>query len=222
MQVYNLQQDEKTKKPSAKIDYEIVNLANNQPVLHSSESTEQHGQCGDQITLEKSVTLNSFQPGVYRLTVKLTTTSQNSRSRLRCALLSSSLSNLGSCGRTVSVRRVLNPGTSDKGGLQHDPNLAHVCAGGLAVRGGNGRGQPGSIRGYVKNTAGAPQMGATVSCSAVPGQPSGSHRYQGLFSRVRPGCRQLRCRRFRSFLPAATLREDVFSRPAPARSLTSL
>jgi 5-hydroxyisourate hydrolase-like protein (transthyretin family) len=71
MQVYNLQQDEKTKKPSAKIDYEIVNLANNQAVLHSSESTDTMGNVGDQITLEKSLTLNSFQPGVYKLTVKV-------------------------------------------------------------------------------------------------------------------------------------------------------
>jgi GWxTD domain-containing protein len=71
MQVYNLQADDKTKKPSAKIDYEIVNLANNQAVLHSSESTDSMGHVGDQITLEKSVSLNSFQPGVYKLTVKV-------------------------------------------------------------------------------------------------------------------------------------------------------
>jgi GWxTD domain-containing protein len=71
MQVYNLQQDDKTKKPSAKIDYEIVNLANNQPVIHSSESTDQMGHIGDQITLEKTVTLSSLQPGLYRLTVKV-------------------------------------------------------------------------------------------------------------------------------------------------------
>ena len=71
MQVYNLQQDDKTKKPSAKIEYEIVNLANNQPVIHSSESTEQMGNVGDQITLEKTLTLSSLQPGLYRLTVKV-------------------------------------------------------------------------------------------------------------------------------------------------------
>ena len=71
MQVYNLQQDEKTKKPSAMIEYEIVNVANNQPVLHSSESTDSMGNVGDQVTLEKSLALNSFQPGVYRLTVKV-------------------------------------------------------------------------------------------------------------------------------------------------------
>ncbi|MDR3748321.1 MAG: GWxTD domain-containing protein [Acidobacteriota bacterium] len=71
MQVYNLQADEKTKKSSAKIEYEIVNLANNQAVLHSLESTEAMGNVGDQVTLEKSLALNSFQPGTYRLTVKV-------------------------------------------------------------------------------------------------------------------------------------------------------
>ncbi len=71
MQVYNLQADEKTKKPSAKIGYEIVNMANNQPVLQSSESTDTMGNVGDQITLEKSLVLNAFSPGIYKLTVKV-------------------------------------------------------------------------------------------------------------------------------------------------------
>ena len=71
MQVYNLQADDKTKKPSAKIEYEIVNMANNQPVLHSSESTDTMGNVGEQITLEKSLALTGFQPGIYRLTVKV-------------------------------------------------------------------------------------------------------------------------------------------------------
>ena len=71
MQVYNLQADEKTKKSSAKIEYEIVNTANNQSVLHSSESTDTMGNVGDQITLEKSLALSTFQPGIYKLTVKI-------------------------------------------------------------------------------------------------------------------------------------------------------
>ena len=71
MQVYNLQPDDKTKKSSAKIEYEIVNLANNQSVLHSSESTDSMHNVGDQFTLEKSLALNAFQPGIYRLTVKV-------------------------------------------------------------------------------------------------------------------------------------------------------
>jgi GWxTD domain-containing protein len=71
LQVYNLQADGKTNKPSAKIEYEIVNVANNQAVLHSSESTDTMGNLGDQMTLEKSLALSSFQPGIYRLTVKV-------------------------------------------------------------------------------------------------------------------------------------------------------
>src|SRR5271165_4505918 len=71
MQVYNLQADGKTKKTSAKIEYEVVNVANNQAVVHSSESTDTMGNVGEQITLEKSLALNSFQPGIYKLTVKV-------------------------------------------------------------------------------------------------------------------------------------------------------
>jgi GWxTD domain-containing protein len=71
MQVYNLQSDDKTKKPSAQFEYEIVNLADNKPVLHATESTESMANIGDQVTLEKRLALNSFQPGQYRLTVKV-------------------------------------------------------------------------------------------------------------------------------------------------------
>ena len=71
MQVYNLQADDKTKKTSANIEYEIVNVANNQAVLHASESTATMANAGEQITLEKSLALTSFQPGIYKLTVKV-------------------------------------------------------------------------------------------------------------------------------------------------------
>ncbi len=71
MQVYNLQVDSKTNKSSAKIDYEIVSVADNKAVLHSSESTDGMGNVGDQMTLEKSLSLTSFQPGLYKLTIKV-------------------------------------------------------------------------------------------------------------------------------------------------------
>ncbi len=71
MQVYNLQSDEKTKKPSASIEYEIVNLADNKAVLHTSESTSDMANVGEQVTLEKRLALTSLQPGQYRLTVKV-------------------------------------------------------------------------------------------------------------------------------------------------------
>ena len=48
-----------------------MNLANNQAVVHSSETTDSMGNVGDQITLEKTVSLNSLQPGLYKLTVKV-------------------------------------------------------------------------------------------------------------------------------------------------------
>ena len=39
--------------------------------MHSSETTDSMGNVGDQITLEKTVSLNSLQPGLYKLTVKV-------------------------------------------------------------------------------------------------------------------------------------------------------
>lgn len=71
MQVYNLGIDEKTKKPSATIEYDVVNTATNQAVLHTSESTAQMGNVGEQVTLEKSLALNGLEPGTYQITVKV-------------------------------------------------------------------------------------------------------------------------------------------------------
>jgi GWxTD domain-containing protein len=71
MQVYNLGIDEKTKKPSATIDYDVVNTATNKAVLHASESTAQMGNVGEQVTLEKSLALNGLEPGTYQITVKV-------------------------------------------------------------------------------------------------------------------------------------------------------
>lgn len=71
MQVYNLAMDEKTKKPSATIEYDIVNQQTNKSVLHTVESTDQMGNAGEQVTLEKSMDLASLNPGLYRVTVKV-------------------------------------------------------------------------------------------------------------------------------------------------------
>lgn len=71
MQVYNLTLDEKTKKPSATIEYQVVNATTNQPVVDFTEKTEQMGNIGDQITLQKSLPLNALAPGVYQVTIKV-------------------------------------------------------------------------------------------------------------------------------------------------------
>jgi len=71
MQVYNLGVDEQTKKPSASIDYEIVNMANKKQIVHMSENTGQFGNVGEQITLQKSLPLASLEPGLYQITIKI-------------------------------------------------------------------------------------------------------------------------------------------------------
>ncbi|HWR34549.1 MAG TPA: GWxTD domain-containing protein [Clostridia bacterium] len=70
MQVYNLTMDEKTKKPSATIEYDIVNAQTNKSVMKSVENSDQLANPGEQLTIEKSMALN-LDPGLYRLTVKV-------------------------------------------------------------------------------------------------------------------------------------------------------
>jgi GWxTD domain-containing protein len=71
LQVYGLSMDEQTKKPSANIEYEIMNMANQKQVVHLSESTAQFANPGEQITLEKSLSLASLEPGIYQITIKV-------------------------------------------------------------------------------------------------------------------------------------------------------
>ena len=71
MQVYNLTVDEKTHKPSATVEYNVVNMANNKPVVHTVESTDAMGNVGDQVTLEKTMAAANLQPGLYRIQIKV-------------------------------------------------------------------------------------------------------------------------------------------------------
>ena len=71
MQVYNLSVDEKTHKPSATIEYDVVNTANNKAVVHTTESTEQMGNVGDQVTLQKTLSAANLAPGLYRISIKI-------------------------------------------------------------------------------------------------------------------------------------------------------
>jgi len=71
MQVYNLGVDDKTHKPSATFEYDIVNIATNKPVVQKTESTDTMGNVGEQVTLQKSIALANLQPGVYRIEIKV-------------------------------------------------------------------------------------------------------------------------------------------------------
>jgi GWxTD domain-containing protein len=71
MQVYNLEMDKQTNKPSATVEYDIVNSATNKTVVKATETTAQMGNVGDQLTLEKRLPLSGLAPGVYQVTIKV-------------------------------------------------------------------------------------------------------------------------------------------------------
>jgi GWxTD domain-containing protein len=71
MQVYNLSVDEKTHKPSATFEYDIVNAATNKPVVHAVDSSDKMGNIGEQVTLQKAVAARNLDPGVYRIQIKV-------------------------------------------------------------------------------------------------------------------------------------------------------
>lgn len=69
MQVYGLERDKTTNKPSATIEYDIVNADTKKSVVHFVENTNDMGNVGDQITLEKRLPLTSLGSGIYDVTV---------------------------------------------------------------------------------------------------------------------------------------------------------
>jgi GWxTD domain-containing protein len=71
MQVYNLGVDEKTHKPSATFEFDIVNIATNKPVVQKTESTDTMGNVGEQVTLQKSIASANLQPGIYKIEIKV-------------------------------------------------------------------------------------------------------------------------------------------------------
>ena len=71
MQVYNLGVDEKTHRPSATFEYDIVNAATNKAMVHVVESSDKMGNIGDQVTLHKEVAAASLVPGTYKIQIKV-------------------------------------------------------------------------------------------------------------------------------------------------------
>src|SRR5271155_934454 len=71
MQVYNLGVDDKTHRPSATVEYNVINAATNKAVVHTVESTETMGNIGDQMTLQKTLSAANLDPGVYRIQIKV-------------------------------------------------------------------------------------------------------------------------------------------------------
>ncbi len=72
LQVYNLKVDDKTHKANASIEYRITKDKEQQPVLKFDETSDQLPEHGEELTLEKSMTLGSLAPGKYKLEVRVT------------------------------------------------------------------------------------------------------------------------------------------------------
>jgi GWxTD domain-containing protein len=71
MQVYNLGIDDASKKNSATINYQIIDMATGKPIFQKSEDTKQLGASSDQLTLSKTVPLASVPPGKYQVKVSI-------------------------------------------------------------------------------------------------------------------------------------------------------
>ncbi len=71
MQVYNLGLDSQTHRPSARVRYEIVDTVTGESVVDFTTSTQEMGNIGGQMTLEKSLPLNKLGPGSYQVTIRV-------------------------------------------------------------------------------------------------------------------------------------------------------
>jgi len=74
VQVYNLGVDEKTRKSDVEFTYIVARVdgSNLKEVYRKSETSTELGQTGQQVTLEKLVPLQPFEPGKYKITVQVT------------------------------------------------------------------------------------------------------------------------------------------------------
>src|SRR5579884_1126748 len=72
-QFYNFGTDEKTRKPSGSIEYEVVKNGTNEKVFSYTEDISAlPGSSAQQVTVEKLLPLNRLQPGQYTLKLKVT------------------------------------------------------------------------------------------------------------------------------------------------------
>ena len=77
-QFYNFSSDEKTKKPNGSIEYEITKTGAASPVLNYTEDvTSIPGASAQQVTVEKLLPLQSLEPGLYTLKMKVTDKTTN-------------------------------------------------------------------------------------------------------------------------------------------------
>jgi GWxTD domain-containing protein len=78
VQLYNFEPDEKTQKPNATIDYEVVKTADNKVVMQDTEEvSKMENASANQVVVEKILPLGSLEPGNYTLRMKVTDRNRN-------------------------------------------------------------------------------------------------------------------------------------------------
>ena len=78
LQVYNFTPDEKTKRPNASVEYEILKKGTNEKVLEFTEDVSNlPGASANQVTIEKVLSLKQMAPGQYTIKVKVTDKNNN-------------------------------------------------------------------------------------------------------------------------------------------------
>lgn len=78
LQLYNFGPDEKTQKPNASIDYEVVKNGTNEKIFEFSEEVAKMPDASSQqVTVEKLLPLQNLRPGQYTLKMKVTDRNRN-------------------------------------------------------------------------------------------------------------------------------------------------
>jgi GWxTD domain-containing protein len=68
---YNFEPDEKTRKPNAQVQYEVVKAGSDAKIFEFTEDLT-NSNSATEVTIEKVLPLNSFEPGKYELRMKVT------------------------------------------------------------------------------------------------------------------------------------------------------
>ncbi len=78
VQLYNFQPDDKTQKPNASIEYEVLKKGTNEKILDFSEEvSKMDGASPTQVTVEKLLPLKTLAPGQYLLKMKVIDRNRN-------------------------------------------------------------------------------------------------------------------------------------------------
>ena len=78
LQLYNFSPDEKTQKPNASVEYEVLKKGTNEKIFEFSEDVATQGASVQQYTVEKLLPLQNLEPGEYTLRMKVTDRNNNS------------------------------------------------------------------------------------------------------------------------------------------------